>query len=69
METEQALTPEKIREVFSRNRGAGVRLAREIGVSQTAISLVLSGGTKSARIRRALERRARQLLAREGRAA
>lgn len=65
--TAATLTRKQIKEVFARNRGQVLRLAKELDLTHTGISLVLRGKSKSARVLKAAERRALELLEQEQR--
>lgn len=64
--SQQTATPgmrrTEIRKVFRRHKGAVARLAEQLGVTHSAVSIWLSGRSKSARIAAAAERRALELL-------
>lgn len=61
------LTRVQIRTVFDRHRGSRKQIAAALGVSHVSVTNVLKGRGKSARILRAAEQRALELLAEEAR--
>lgn len=58
----------EIRKIFDRNKGSKLRLSQELGCSHSAVSLVLTGRSKSARILAAAEKVAMSLLSAESKA-
>lgn len=52
----------EIRKVFRRHKGSVSRLAEQLGVTHSAVSIWLAGRSKSARIAAAAEQRALELL-------
>lgn len=55
----------EIRTVLNRNKGSKQRLASELGISASAVSIWLSGRSKSARVAAAAEKLASELLSNE----
>ena len=65
---QSALSREEISKVFGRHYGVKMRLASELAVTPSAITLWLNGSSNSIRIAEAAERAAREILAEEGKA-
>lgn len=61
------LTRKQIREIFERNRGAQIEVARDLGIAHVNVSKWLRGKQTSARIAEAAHRKALQLLDQEAR--
>jgi len=66
-ETKATLRRTEIRAILGRHRGSKGEIARQFGVRAQSVSTWLGGRTKSARIARAAEKKALELLEQEQR--
>lgn len=64
-QTNNSLTRAKIRKLIRSERGAMRRIAAELGINPTVVTLVLQGKTKSARVLDAATARALAILAKQ----